>query len=405
MNETTLRHSSATPSLRQRLAARLLLAHLRRIRVGRLDVGLPDDGYVRFGDDGSQLRAALRIKSWRFFKRALLGADIGLGESYMDDEWECDDIGALLSIFIANQQYLSVGGRAVRIGNRLRTWMHANTRRGSRRNIAYHYDLGNELYRLFLDPTTMTYSCGVFARSDASLDEAQVEKLDGISRRLELARGMEVLEIGSGWGGFAIHAASRYGSRVTSITLSERQLELARERAQAAKVDALVDFRLCDYRDMAGAFDRIVSIEMFEAVGYEYYRAFFEACDRLLRPGGRMLLQTITVPDDRFEAYRRSYDFIRKYIFPGGLLASVDAIQRTLQAHTQLQIEWMRNIGPHYAPTLRSWRDRFMRQLPEVRRLGYGDRFIRMWEFYLACCETQFAAGTIGDVQIVLAKK
>jgi cyclopropane-fatty-acyl-phospholipid synthase len=215
---------------------------------------------------------------------------------------------------------------------------------------------------------------------------------------------MHVLEIGSGWGGFAIHAAAHYGCRVTSITLSQRQLELARERARDAGVSQLVEFRLCDYRDVDGSFDRIVSIEMFEAVGYEYYPAFFGACDRLLRAGGRMLLQTITVPDEQFETYRRGFDFIRKYIFPGGLLASVGAINRTVQEQTRLRIDWVRNIGPSYAPTLHAWRDRFMEHLPEVRRLGFDDRFIRMWEFYLACCEAQFAARSIGDVQLMLRR-
>jgi cyclopropane-fatty-acyl-phospholipid synthase len=250
----------------------------------------------------------------------------------------------------------------------------------------------------------MAYSCAVFDATHTTLADAQEEKLDGICRSLELQPGMHVLEIGSGWGGFAIHAARRYGCRVTSITLSQRQLELARERAREAGVEALVDFRLCDYRDVQGSFDRIVSIEMFEAVGYEYYAAFFRTCDRALRAGGRMLLQTITVPDEHFEAYRRGFDFIRKYIFPGGLLASVGVINETVQKQTRLRIEQVRNIGPHYAPTLHAWRQRFMQRLPEVRSLGFDERFIRMWEFYLACCEAQFAARSIGDVQLVLRR-
>jgi cyclopropane-fatty-acyl-phospholipid synthase len=370
-------------------------------------VTLPDGGLQQFGRADSLPRVDLCVKRWRFFWRLLAGADVGLGESYMDGDWECSDIAALCSLFVLNQEQLGAGlgwTWLLRAGNRARAWMRANTRGGSRRNIAYHYDLGNDLYRLFLD-RTMMYSCGVYPSAGASLEEAQEVKIDGICRRLELAPGVDVLEIGSGWGGFAIHAAEHYGAHVTSITLSQRQLDLARERAAAAGVGERIEFRLCDYRDVQGLFDRIVSIEMFEAVGFEYYKAFFAACDRVLRPGGRMLLQTITVPDERFDTYRRGYDFIRKYIFPGGLLASVGAINRTVQENTRLHIEWIQNIGPHYAPTLRSWRDRFMHHLPEVRRLGYGDRFIRMWEFYLACCEAQFAAQTLGDVQMVLEKR
>lgn len=391
---------------RHRLAYSAVLGQLQRLPQGALTVVLPDGRWVQCGRADALSRATIEVKRWRFFSRILAGADIGLGESYMDGDWRCDDIGALFSVLVENQQHLSTGAGwswLVRLGGRARGWLHANTRRGSRRNIAYHYDLGNDLYRLFLD-RTMTYSCAVYRRPGASLDEAQEEKLDGICRRLELGARAEVLEIGSGWGGFAIHAAGRYGARVTGITLSRSQLELARERAVAAGVGERVDFRLCDYRDVSGSFDHIVSIEMFEAVGYDYYRAFFTACDRVLRPGGRMLLQTITVPDERFEAYRRGDDFIRKHIFPGGLLASVARIRRTLREHTRLRIEWIENIGPHYAPTLRAWRERFMQRLPEVRRLGYGERFIRMWEIYLASCEAQFAASTLGDVQILLTR-
>jgi cyclopropane-fatty-acyl-phospholipid synthase len=377
------------------------------MQLGFLSLTLPDGRELRFGNADSQPRVSLSVKRWRFFWRTLAGADVGLGESYMDADWECSDIAALCALFVLNEKSFAAGlgwTWLLRAGNRLRALMRPNTRRGSRRNIAYHYDLGNEFYRLFLDSRTMAYSCAVFDDKSATLDEAQEAKLDGICRRLELHPDSEVLEIGSGWGGFAIHAATRYGCRVTSITLSQRQLELARKRAVEAGVDALVEFRLCDYRDVQGSFDRIVSIEMFEAVGYEYYDAFFGACDRLLRHGGRMLLQTITVPDERFDAHRRDFDFIRKYIFPGGLLASVGAINRSVQRQTRLRVDQIRNIGPHYAPTLRAWRERFMQHLPEVRRLGFDDRFIRMWEFYLACCEGQFATRSIGDVQLVLKR-
>jgi cyclopropane-fatty-acyl-phospholipid synthase len=391
-----------------RPAAHLILKQIARLQVGSLGIELPDGRRLRFGDATSAPHVELRVRRWRFFRRLLAAADIGLGESYMDGDWECGDVAALCSLFVLNREPLASGlgwTRLLHAGDRLRALLRPNTRRGSRRNIAYHYDLSNELYRLFLDPSTMAYSCATYADPGATLDAAQEEKIDGICRRLELQPGMAVLEIGSGWGGFAIHAARRYGARVTSITLSRQQLELARRRAAEAGVTELVELRLCDYRDVRGQFDRIVSIEMFEAVGYEFYGAFFRACDGLLRSGGRMLLQTITVPDERFDAYRRGFDFIRKYIFPGGLLASVNAIRKTVHEQTRLHVEWMRNIGPFYAPTLHAWRGRFMDRLPEVRRLGFDDRFIRMWEFYLACCEAQFACRSIGDVQMLLVKR
>jgi cyclopropane-fatty-acyl-phospholipid synthase len=279
----------------------------------------------------------------------------------------------------------------------------ANTLRGSRRNIGRHYDLSNDLYRVFLDES-MTYSCGVFTSPTDTLEEAQRAKLDGICRRLGLQRGQHVLEIGSGWGSFAMHAAQHYGCRVTSITLSAEQQRLATERIAAAGLSDLVDIQFRDYRKMTGLFDHIISIEMLEAVGYEYFATFFRACDRLLKQHGRMFLQTITVPDQRFDSYRREFDWIRKYIFPGGCLASVAAVNETLKRHTTLQMEWMREIGTHYAPTLRHWRERFFAKLPEVRRLGFDDRFIRMWEFYLASCEAGFATRYIGDVQMVLSR-
>jgi cyclopropane-fatty-acyl-phospholipid synthase len=290
-----------------------------------------------------------------------------------------------------------------RLHHRVLRFLHANRPARSARNIQYHYDLSNDLYQLFLDDS-LTYSCAVFEPADLSLAQAQTRKIDQICRRLELRPGLALLEIGSGWGAFAIHAARHYGCRVTSLTLSRQQLELARERVAAAGLEAAVDIRLCDYREISGSFDRIVSIEMFEAVGYEYYRVFFEQCDRLLRPGGRMFLQTITVPDQRFERYRREFDWIRKYIFPGGLLASAHAIATALMRYTDLRIEWMQDIGPHYARTLRCWRERFLARRAEVDRLGFDERFHRMWEFYLASCEAAFATRHIGDVQMLLRR-
>jgi cyclopropane-fatty-acyl-phospholipid synthase len=322
----------------------------------------------------------------------------------MEGEWRTDDLVGVCRGFLSDPAALDYDSRWT-IGDRLlNVWRHLssiNTISGSRRNVRYHYDLSNELFRLFLDET-MLYSCAIFRRDDATLGEAQLEKVDGICRVLALRPGHEVLEIGGGWGAFAIHAAQRYGCRVTSLTLSEEQLRLARERVTAAALEDRVEIHLCDYRDAMGAFDRIVSIEMFEAVGYEYFGTFFRACARCLRPGGRMLLQTISVPDQRFERYRRSFDWIRKYVFPGGLLPSLHEITRAVKEHSSLRIRRVEDIGLHYARTLHHWRDRFLTRLPEVRRLGFDDRFIRMWEFYLASCEAAFTVRYVGDLQIEL---
>jgi cyclopropane-fatty-acyl-phospholipid synthase len=389
---------------RDRVAAKIVLSQLARWRGAPLTFVLPDGGETVLGVENGGPPITVWIDDWRFFWRALTAADIGVGESYMEGEWRTDDLVGVCRGFLSDPVALDYDSKWT-LGDRLsNVWRHlssVNTISGSRRNVRDHYDLSNELFGLFLDET-MLYSCAIFRRDDATLGEAQVEKVDGICRVLALRPGHEVLEIGGGWGAFAIHAARSYGCRVTSLTLSEEQLRLARERVAAAGLEDRVEIRLCDYRDANGAFDRIVSIEMFEAVGYEYFGTFFRACARCLRPGGRMLLQTISVPDQRFERYRRSFDWIRKYVFPGGLLPSLHEITRAVKEHSSLRIRRVEDIGLHYARTLHHWRDRFLARLPEVRRLGFDERFIRMWELYLASCEAAFSVRYVGDLQIEL---
>lgn len=390
--------------LRDRLAARLLLPRLARLRGEPFELVLPDGRKLALGDAAAGRRVAVWIDDWRFFWRALTAGDIGVGESYMEGEWRTNDLVGLCRLFLADPSALDYGS-AWTIGDRLdnlwRRLSSLNTLRASRRNVRRHYDLSNDFFRLFLDES-MLYSCAVFRRSDTTLGEAQREKIDGICRALELRAGHELLEIGGGWGAFAIHAAGEYGCRVTSLTLSEEQLRMARERVAAAGLEDRVAILLCDYRSARGSFDRIVSIEMFEAVGYEYFGTFFRKCSEYLRPGGRMALQTISVPDQRFDRYRRGFDWIRKYIFPGGLLPSLHEITRAVKQNSRLRVRRVEDIGPHYARTLRLWRERFLDRLPEVRQLGFDDRFIRMWEFYLASCEAAFAARYVGDLQIEL---
>jgi cyclopropane-fatty-acyl-phospholipid synthase len=390
-----------------RLARRLMLATLKHVRDGHLELTAPS-GTWSFGDPASNRRASARLNDERAFRRVLFGGDIGFGEAYMDGDWSADDLVALLRLAIRNLALFEDRNRLLSAVSRWRDLLshkrRPNSRSGSRTNIRAHYDLGNEFYRLFLD-ASMAYSCAIFRLADDTLEAAQQEKFDRICRKLRLGPSDRVLEIGTGWGGFAVWAATRFGCHVTTTTISEEQ------RAYAAGLFARlglgpdrIELRLEDYRDLKGCFDRIVSIEMFEAVGLEHYDTFFGQCDRLLAPRGTMLLQAITVTDQRFERYRATPDWIQKYIFPGGELASVGAILESLRRATSLALFDLEEIGAHYARTLREWRRRFMGSLDRVRALGFDDRFIRMWEYYLASCEAAFLERQIGDVQMLLTK-
>lgn len=403
--EQTLSVVSRRVPLRHRLAADLFLRRLAHWQGGALSITLPDDSVVHAGNP-TAARVHIRVKAWHVFSRILMAADIGAGETYMEGDWECSDLVSLCRWFIRDANLLSSGGAwtwPTRLLHTIIQRSRANTLAGSQRNIRAHYDLSNELYRLFLDDS-MTYSSAVFPDRDCSLEAAQQHKIDMICRRLALASHHHLLEIGSGWGTLAIHAARNYGCRVTTLTLSEQQLALARERVAAAGLTERVDVRLCDYRHVTGSYDRIVSVEMLEAVGHAYYRTFFDQCARLLKPGGRMVLQAICVPDQRFAAYQRDFDWIRKYVFPGGALASIHAIVTAVKQQTPLQLEWLEDIGPHYERTLRFWRERFRNQHVTVRALGFGDRFVRMWDFYLASCEAAFAERAIGNVQMLFTR-
>jgi cyclopropane-fatty-acyl-phospholipid synthase len=291
---------------------------------------------------------------------------------------------------------------APRIHNFLRIWRNDNTESGSRKNIAYHYDLGNEFYQLFLDPS-MAYSCAYYETAEESLEAAQIRKFETICRKLDLQPNDHVIEIGTGWGGFAAYAVKRYGCRITTTTISKQQHAFSANRF-ASLPGNRVELLFEDYRKLTGKYDKLVSIEMFEAVGFRHYDEFFATCERLLKPDGKMLLQTITMNEQHFGEYLRQSDWIKKYIFPGAELASVAGILQSTKRVTSLQLAALEDIGEHYALTLREWRRRFMSQLPNVRRLGFDERFARMWNFYLAYCEGGFLEHYIGDAQLVLAK-
>ena len=390
-----------------RILAPSLLRVLERWSTGRLTLELPGGERRSFGPPGAQPHARVRVNSPAFFRRLLLGADVGFGESYTAGEWDTDDLVTLLTLVAQNEERLSLAGplsRTANLGNDLLHRLRRNTRRGSRRNIGFHYDLSNEFFRLFLDEETMTYSSALFESADQPLAAAQRNKLRVLAEKAQLAPGDHVLEIGCGWGGFATFAAREYGCRVTGITVSRRQYEAARERVAAAGLGDRVEIRLQDYRDLRGRFDKVVSIEMFEALGREHWPAFFRKLDEVLAPNGVVALQTISIPDHRFEGYARHCDWIQKHVFPGGLLASLHHVTGAMIRTSRLNVHHLEDIGPHYALTLARWREAFLRRLDAVAALGFDERFVRTWDFYLAVCQAWFATRRLGDLQIVLTR-
>jgi len=395
------------PTRMQRVARKLLLKRMARIEHGVLEIH-DGEGSLRFGQAGPDgLHAHIEVLHPQFWADAAFGGTTSAGEAYIHGLWKCNDLTALVRMMVANRHVLEdVDGSATRLaglGRRLAHWLNRNSRTGSRRNISAHYDLGNEFFALFLDPT-MNYSCGIFESADATMEEASLAKMDAICRKLELKPGDHLLEIGTGWGGLAVHAAGRYGCRVTTTTISRAQHEMAAERIRAAGLEERVELLLCDYRDLEGSYDKLVSIEMIEAVGHEYLDTYFRRCSRLLKPDGLMLLQSITIRDELYTQALKSVDFIQRFVFPGGFLPSVAAMSASLARTTDLQMLHLQDIGLHYARTLNRWRERFFENLDGVRSLGYPDSFVRLWEYYLCYCEGAFLERNIGNVQVLLAK-
>jgi len=388
-----------------RVLRRRLLDTLGQLRGGRLVVR-DALGTVALGEAGG-LEATLDILDPGFYRAAAAQGSVGAGEAYMDGLWRCDDLVALVRLLVLNRDRLDAmeGGLARLGGLALRGWhaLRRNTRAGSRRNIAAHYDLGNDLFRLFLDESMM-YSSAVYAREDETLEQAQFRKLERICRKLDLRPTDHLVEIGTGWGGMAIHAASRFGCRVTTTTISKEQHALATERVAAAGLSDRVTVLLEDYRDLRGEYDKLVSIEMIEAIGHQYLGTYLAKCASLLKPEGLALIQAITIEDHRYEQALHSVDFIKRYIFPGSFIPCVSAVTGAAAASSDLRLVNLEDIGPSYALTLRAWRERFLARLDEVRALGYDERFIRMWEFYLAYCEGGFLERSIGDVHLLMAR-
>lgn len=404
MRRRLFKHPSAWS---KSLAKRILLRTLAGLREGYLEVICPRETHC-FGEESAGLRATLVIHDERMFARALFGGDIGFGEAYMDGDWSSPDLRATLRLMVRNLAVLEGSNQGFsglrRTWERLLHWMNRNSLPGSRKNISYHYDLGNSFYRLFLD-RHMAYSCGYYLAANDSLEMAQQQKFDRICRKLRLGPSDHILEIGTGWGGFAVYAATHYGCRVTTTTISREQHDYARDWLQeTGQLGKRVELLFEDYRNLRGRFDKLVSIEMFEAVGFDHYDDYFGTCDRLLTRDGSMLLQTITLPDQRTSTYRRRADWMQKYIFPGSALASLEEILGSLRRVTGLTLYHAEDIGMHYARTLQAWRERFLAAWPQVRALGFSETFRRMWEYYLAGCEASFLERSISNFQLLFTK-
>ena len=389
-----------------RRARRLVLGQLQRLQRGAICL-VEGEQRRTFGRGEDGLEVVLQVHHPRFFRALALGGTIGAAEAYMQGWWSCDDLPAMCRLAVANMEWMQQRERGwARLAAPARVLGHVlkrNTLRGSRRNIAAHYDLSNDFFRLFLDDNMM-YSSAVFPRPDSSLEEASRYKVDRICKKLALVPEDHLLEIGTGWGGFALHAAREYGCRVTTATISQQQYELARQRVCAAGLDGQVEVVLADYRDLQGQYDKLVSIEMIEAVGHHYFDTYFGCCARLLKPEGLMLLQAIVIGDWAYERARRSVDFIKAYIFPGSCIPSVAVVSRSLAEATDMRLVHLEDIGPHYARTLRAWRARFWDAEEQVRQLGFTEEFIRMWDFYFSYCIGGFEERYISDVQMLLAR-
>lgn len=390
------------PRILDRLAFKLVIQQLKKIQLGRLVLIDRDQQFV-FGVEGD-LIARIHIHDRSFYSDIAFGGSIGAGEAYMRGAWSCDDLVTLVRLLVRNINVVDdmEGGTAAltRPFQKLFHWVNRNTREGARRNISAHYDLGNDFFSSWLD-SSMMYSSAIFPTEDASLHEAQIYRLNHICNQLQLSSSDHLVEIGTGWGSMAIHAVHNFGCRVTTTTLSLEQYEHTLERVKKAGLEDQITVLLQDYRDLEGTFDKLVSIEMIEAIGWQQFDTYFAKCGELLKPGGRLLIQAITIADQRYENAKRSVDFIQRYIFPGSNLPSISAMTSSIARKSDLLVTGLEDIGLHYAKTLRYWRQAFLDQLPLVREMGYSDDFIRMWEFYLCYCEGGFLERAISDVHLI----
>jgi len=404
------RPESSHPSrmtLLMRIMQRGVRKQLTGISVGQLVFKYGGQTDVFGSDTPSRLRATVTIHSGEFFQRVALNGSLGFAESYLLGEWTCDNLTNLIRIFCRNLHVSDAAdtGFVRLVKSVARRWheRHANSKANSLLNIRAHYDLGNAFYSLFLDET-MTYSCGIFPTDDTSLQAAQIEKIDRLCRKLNLRPDDHLVEIGTGWGSLAIHASGQYGCRVTTTTISREQFEFAKQRVEEAGLGNRITLLQKDYRDLDGQFDKLVSCEMIEAVGHEYFDTFFDKCGKLLKPDGQMVLQGITMSEHRYQRYLKQVDFIQRYIFPGGCLITPQVVLESVTRTSDMRLTGLEDLAPHYARTLQIWRERFFARLQDVRRHGFPEAFIRMWEYYLCYCEAAFTERLVGTVQMQFAK-
>jgi cyclopropane-fatty-acyl-phospholipid synthase len=391
---------------------KIVLDMLSRMSSGSLSLELPGGKMISIGNGHGGVSASVRINSNEFFKRCVLYGDIGFGEAYVDGLWDTNNVGNVIKWFLINiENSPGISGsksktfalNILKFFNKLSHFKRANTVDGSRKNISEHYDLNNDFFSLFLDPS-MTYSSAYFKEEGMSLQAAQLAKYDRLCKLLRLKPTDHVLEIGSGWGGNAIHMARNYGCYVTTVTISEEQYKFAKQRVEEEGLGDKIIVALKDYRFIEGKFDKIVSIEMLEAVGADYYDAYFKKCDELLKKDGILAFQVITCPDSRFESLRTGVDWIQKHIFPGSLLPSVAALNRAVNNTTELTMVDLKDMGVDYGKTLAIWREKFNERLKEVKALGFDDRFIRKWNYYLEYCEAAFEMRNINVMQMVYTR-
>jgi len=398
---------TAVPSaLADAAARRMLLGAISRLKVGRLTIEEASGRRHEFDSGTPGPTATLQVLNNAFYRQVLLGGEIGFGEAYQAGVCNSPDLVSLIQLAIVNRREVKLNSGPMRLISRAKDIRihrgRANTVEQSKHNIHAHYDLGNDFFGLFLDET-MTYSSAVFETDGQDLVDAQKAKYRHISEKAQLSADDSVLEIGTGWGGFAIFAAQTYGCRVTTVTISKEQFELATQRVREASLAELIEIKLLDYRDVSGTYDKIVSIEMFEAVGAEYFEIFFLKCGELLRPGGRLAMQVITVPDSAFKTQKTGVNWIQKYIFPGGVLPSLEEMVRC-NARTGLTLESSDDIGLDYATTLHQWRERFSARDSDARSMGYDEHFIKTWDYYLASCEASFLSRNTANLQVAFVK-
>jgi cyclopropane-fatty-acyl-phospholipid synthase len=404
-------NSSILSSYKTSLYRQIVFSIFERFQKGRIKLRLPEGDTVEMGD-GQGVECQLDITNEKFFKHVVLNGDIGFGESYVMNYWDSPSVSRVIQWVVLNIESVpgasggdkgSIGFNLLNSVFRLKHKFKANTYEGARRNISYHYDLSNNFFSLFLDPS-MTYSSAYFSDPNLSLELAQYEKYKMMAESLEINSSDHVLEIGCGWGGFATYVAKNYGCRVTGITISKEQLKYAQERIKREGLEHLIELKFCDYRDLTGQYDKVASVEMIEAVGHEFFKSYFSKIHQVLKPSGIACIQAITSPDARYEQFKNGTDWIQTYIFPGSLLPSIGEINRIINKHTDMHLLNLKDFGIHYSKTLHLWFERFNQNFEEIKKLGFDEEFKRKWNYYLQYCEAAFYMRNISVVQLTYVR-